>query len=168
MRFCMEARHTERQPMVNGMKRFLGSRSSSTVLCAFEVGCARRPMSTIRKLSQYRWGNSAGHVSSIRLCLVEDCTSAANPDGTSGREWCFVEARKLMFCHRIASLELIVARSRQRMLAHSNGTIACRSQITQKCVRVLGAPSQRRLTSSLMLWPLCRVCQRKPRGCQGS
>jgi hypothetical protein len=35
----------------------------------------------------------------VRLCLVEDCTSAANPDGTSGREWCFVEARKLMFCH---------------------------------------------------------------------
>ena len=52
-----------------------------------------------------------------------------------------------MFCHRIASLEFMMARSKQRMLAHSNGIIVCRSQITQKCVRVLGAPSRRRLTS---------------------
>jgi hypothetical protein len=30
-------------------------------------------------------------------CLCEDCTSAANPDGASGREWCFVEARRVVF-----------------------------------------------------------------------
>ena len=52
-----------------------------------------------------------------------------------------------MFRYRIAALELMMAKSRQRMLAHSNEIFVCRSQITQKCVCVLGAPSQRRLTS---------------------
>ena len=33
----------------------------------------------------------------MRLCLCKDCTSAVNPDGASGREWCFVEARKACF-----------------------------------------------------------------------
>lgn len=40
----------------------VGGRSSSAVLSrfTFEVGCVRRPMSTIRKLSQYRLKNCAG------------------------------------------------------------------------------------------------------------
>jgi hypothetical protein len=62
LRFCAEARHTERQQTVHGIMLLLGARSSSAVLSrfTFEVGCVRRPMSTIRKLSQYRLKNCAG------------------------------------------------------------------------------------------------------------
>jgi len=70
MVFRTEAKRTERQQMVHGMKRLLWSRNTSVVLCAFEVGCARRPMYTIHKLSQYRWGSAAGHGSSNAFVFV--------------------------------------------------------------------------------------------------
>ena len=34
------------------------------------------------------------HVTVLALAgLVQDCTTASNPEGISGREWCYVEAR---------------------------------------------------------------------------
>ena len=84
----------KRQTVSNDM-----SRRALCCGCAFQDACAQQPMYTTRKRTRWVVG-----VLEALACLVgpmgsKDCTAAANPNGVSGREWCYVEvgARVAMF-----------------------------------------------------------------------
>lgn len=81
------------------LKHFIPTMRAAFVLCIFVTAAASSSQQqALEPLTKYR--QTHRKTTDGRLCAAAyvhnsqaftDCTSAANPDGTSGREWCFVE-----------------------------------------------------------------------------
>ena len=90
----------------------------------------------------------------------QDCTEAANPNGISGREWCYVEValrlctargHACIFC-AVEQL-LITSRSRSQTPRPKNGIIALPKLTTPMCASALDTLSRKKQMRSQMQLP---------------
>jgi len=124
----------------------------------------------------------------LQLCLpgCQDCTSAANPDGVSGREWCYVEALQRHFFY-LALLGLtrshfedqvgnagaqkwVRLRGVWRLCELWNGLLritAPQKQIMQMSGGGWVKPLQKKQMRSRMPPRWCKVCRRRLHGSWG-
>ena len=56
---------------------------------------------TVRALAAILWYRGAR----CALACAQDCTSASNPDGISGRDWCYVEDLDSLHVDAMARIE---------------------------------------------------------------